>query len=60
MAFAGDVPVRGTVRFIGEDKGSHGQVHTVVGLELVSDIVNVVVTSTCSKSTLISFQFFLN
>lgn len=44
VTFAGDAPVRGTVRFIGEDKGSHGQVHTIVGLELVSDIVNVVVT----------------
>ena len=44
MTFAGDAPVRGTVRFIDEDKGSHGQVHTIVGLELVSDIVNVVVT----------------
>ena len=44
MAFPGDVPVRGTVRYIGEDKDSNGQVHTVVGLELVSDVVNVVVT----------------
>lgn len=44
MAFPGDAPVRGTVRYIGEDKDSNGQVHTVVGLELVSDIVNVVVT----------------
>ena len=58
MTFAGDVPVRGTVRFIGEDKDSYGQVHTIVGLELVSDIVNVVVTSTCSKSTLISYNSF--
>ena len=44
VTFAGDVPVRGTVRYIGEDIDSHGQVHTVVGLELVSDIANVVVT----------------
>ena len=44
VTFAGDAPVRGTVRFIGEDKDSHGQAHTIVGLELVSDIVNVVVT----------------
>ena len=44
VTFAGDAPVRGTVRYIDEDKDSHGQVHTIVGLELVSDIVNVVVT----------------
>ena len=44
VTFAGDAPVRGTVRYIGEDKDSHGQAHTIVGLELVSDIVNVVVT----------------
>ena len=44
VTFAGDVPVRGTVRYIGDDKDLHGQVHTVVGLELVSDIVNLVVT----------------
>lgn len=44
VTFAGDAPVRGIVRYIGEDKDSHGQVHTIVGLELVSDIVNVVVT----------------
>ena len=44
MTFAGGVPVRGTVRYIGEEKDSHGQVHTIVGLELVSDIGNVVVT----------------
>ena len=37
-------PVRGIVRYIGEDKDSNGQVHTIVGLELVSDIVNVFVT----------------
>ena len=36
VTFDGDAPVRGTVRYIGEDKGSHGQVHTFVGLELVS------------------------
>ena len=44
MTFAGDAPVRGTVRYIGKDKDSHGHVHTIVGLELVSDIGNVVVT----------------
>ena len=44
MTFDDDVPVRGTVLYIGEDKDSHGQVSTIVGLELVSDIVNVVVT----------------
>ena len=50
VTFAGDVPVRGTVRYVGEDKDSHGQVHTIVGLELVSDMVNVVVT--CRINTL--------
>ena len=66
VTFAGDAPVRGTVRYIGEDKDSHGQVHTIVGLELVSDIVNVVVTcrihtlQLARKALLISFQFFLN
>ena len=44
VTVAGDAPVRGTVRYIGKDKDSHGQVHTIVGLELVSDIDNVVVT----------------
>ena len=44
VTFAGDAPVREIVRYIGEDKDSNGQVHTIVGLELVSDIVNVVVT----------------
>ena len=44
VTFVGNTPVRGTVRYIGEDKDLHGQVHTVVGVELVSDIVNVVVT----------------
>ena len=39
VTFDGDAPVRGTVRYIGEDKDSNGQVHTVVGLELVSDTV---------------------
>ena len=36
VTFADDAPVRGIVRYVGEDKDSHGQVHTVVGLELVS------------------------
>ena len=36
VTFADDAPVRGIVRYIGEDKDSHGLVHTVVGLELVS------------------------
>ena len=36
VTFAGDAPVRGIVRYIGEDKDSHGQLHTIVGLELVS------------------------
>ena len=44
VTFAGDAFVRGIFRYIGENKDSHGQVHTIVGLELVSDIVNVVVT----------------
>ena len=44
VTFAGDAPVRGTVRYIGEDKDSHGQVHTIIGLELVSDTINVAVT----------------
>ena len=35
MTFAGDYPVRGTVRYIGEDKDSNGQIRTIVGLELV-------------------------
>lgn len=44
VTFAGDTPVRGTVRYIGKDKDSRGQVHTVVGLELVSETSNVVHT----------------
>ncbi|KAM7434485.1 protein linear deubiquitination [Porites harrisoni] len=37
VTFAGDArPVRGIVRYIGEDRDSHGQLHTIVGLELVS------------------------
>ena len=65
VTFAGDVPVRGTVRYIGEDKDLSGQVHTVVGLELVSDIVNLVVTCRIHFKLLdkhfnffISFYFF--
>ena len=50
VTFVGDVPVRGIVSYIGEDKDSCGQVHTIVGLALVSDIVNVVVT--CGIHTL--------
>ena len=38
MTFAGDAPIRGTVRYIGEDKRSDGQVHTNVGLELVGTL----------------------
>ena len=35
VTFAGVYPVRGTVRYIGEDKDSNGQIRTIVGLELV-------------------------
>ena len=35
VTFTGDVPIRGIVRYIGEDIKSDGQVHTIVGLELV-------------------------
>lgn len=34
VTFAGDAPVRGTVGYIGEDKDSNGQIHTIVALEL--------------------------
>ena len=61
VTFAGDVPVRGTVRYIGEDKDLSGQVHTVVGLELVSDIVNLVVTCRIHFKLLDKhFNFFIS
>ena len=31
--------VRGTVRYVGEEKESNGFVHTIVGLELVSTYI---------------------
>lgn len=39
VAFIKDVPARGTVRYIGEEKDSSGYmyVHTIAGLELVSN-----------------------
>ena len=37
VTFVKDVPVRGTVRYVGEEKDSTGYVHTVVGLELVGN-----------------------
>ena len=59
VTFDGDVPVRGTVRYIGEDKDSHGQVHTILGLELVSDTANVVVSCTIHFNLLDNhFHFF--
>ena len=59
VTFDGDAPARGTVRYIGEDKDSHGQVHTVVGLELVSETVNVVISCTMHLNLLDKhFNFF--
>lgn len=59
VTFDGDAPVRGTVRYIGEDKDSHGQVHTVLGLELVSETVNVVIPCTIHFNLLDKhFNFF--
>ena len=61
VTFDGDAPVRGTVRYIGEDKDSHGQVHTVVGLELVSETVNVVISCTMHLNLLDKhFNFLFN
>ncbi|XP_078367475.1 ubiquitin carboxyl-terminal hydrolase CYLD-like [Oculina patagonica] len=34
VAFIGDHPVRGTVRYIGEEKDPSGKTHTIVGLEM--------------------------
>ena len=46
VTFAGDVPVRGTVRYIAEEKDSHGQL--IVGLELVgTPIVTLSVNYKC-------------
>ena len=36
VTFIRDSPARGTVRYIGEEVGSTGNVYTIVGLELVS------------------------
>ncbi|CAH3020076.1 unnamed protein product [Porites evermanni] len=36
VTFAGDAPVRGTVGYIGEDKDSNGQIHTIVA-QLTAD-----------------------
>ena len=59
VTFDGDAPVRGTVRYIGEDKDSHEQVHTVAGLELVSETVNVVIPCTIQLNLLDKhFNFF--
>ena len=35
VAFTDGAPIRGIVRYIGEEKNLNGQVHTIVGLELV-------------------------
>ena len=37
VAFVEDVPARGSVRYIGEEKDSSGYVHTIVGLQLVGN-----------------------
>ena len=59
VTFHGDVPVRGTVRYIGDDKDSNGQVRTILGLELVSDTANVVFSCTIHFNLLDNhFNFF--
>ena len=35
VAFIGDNPARGTVRYIGEEKDSNGNVQKLLGLEMV-------------------------
>ena len=35
VTFREDYPVRGTVRYIGEEKDANGNVRTIVGLEMV-------------------------
>jgi len=35
VAFKEDYPVRGTVRYIGKEEDASGNMHTIVGLELV-------------------------
>ena len=37
VTFIEDYPARGTVRYIGEEKDASGNVHTIVGLELVGN-----------------------
>ena len=37
VTFLGDDPVRGTVRYIGQEKDSSGNVRTIVGLEMVGN-----------------------
>ena len=37
VTFIEDHPARGTVRYIGPEKDASGNVHTIVGLELVSN-----------------------
>ena len=37
VTFIGDYPARGTVRYIGTEKDSSGNVQTIVGLEMVSN-----------------------
>ena len=55
MTFAGDVPVRGTVRYIAEEKDSHGQL--IVGLELVSTpIVTLSVNYKCVQFTILEMK----
>ena len=38
VTFVNDSPARGTVRYIGEEVDSTGNVYTIVGLELVSSL----------------------
>ena len=39
VTFIGDIPTRGAVRYVGEEKESNGFVRTIVGLELVSTYI---------------------
>ena len=38
VTFVNDSPARGTVRYIGEERDSTGNVYIIVGLELVSSL----------------------
>ena len=55
VTFVGDVPVRGNVRYIAEEKDSHGQL--IVGLELVgTPIVTLSANYKCVQFTILEIK----